>query len=338
MNVVHLLSHLDYHSSTSESRLLARNLPDVRVVCLGPTGPAADDFPHVQTLDWTRVVDPLPIWNLYRWLRTEKPERLHVWGFPALRTLALAGKRFLAQTLVSLPAPRLKNLSRLDRWLATKVDRFVARSAAEAEFWQNAGIPSAKLVVVPPGVEIPDADANAEAEASLLAVGPITAEKGFLTGIYAFDILYCLTDKTRLRFVGQGSHRERLQEMAHSLRRTDEVAFVGRAPSLAPEFERASICWATSRRGSSTHAVLEAMAAGKPVIASAFPWLREIVPNAGVGALVAPNDQVALARQTRKWFESETLRRQTGLSARDHVARHFSVQSHVARMREVYAG
>ena len=80
-----------------------------------------------------------------------------------------------------------------------------------------------------------------------------------------------------------------------------------------------------SLRGGGVGAALEAMAAGRPVVASRLADLAEIVVDGETGFLVEPNNKAALARQTRLLLDDPQRRRRMGEAGRQRVAEHFRV-------------
>ena len=83
--------------------------------------------------------------------------------------------------------------------------------------------------------------------------------------------------------------------------------------------------------------MLEAMAAGCPVVAADRPGLREIIEDGRTGFVVPPGDKVALCKRTRSLFLDGPLARQMGEAAQAHVARHFAPATFAQRWTEQYA-
>ncbi len=84
--------------------------------------------------------------------------------------------------------------------------------------------------------------------------------------------------------------------------------------------------------------VLEAMAAGKPVVAFAHGGATEMVEDGVTGILVPVGDTAALARAIEKLAGDADLRRAMGLAARERLADKFSRESFIGGMAEVYRG
>jgi glycosyltransferase involved in cell wall biosynthesis len=79
------------------------------------------------------------------------------------------------------------------------------------------------------------------------------------------------------------------------------------------------------------------MAAGRPVVASDLPELREVVLDGETGLLFKPGDKAALARQTRALLDGPGLRRRLGAAGREHARKHFSAAQAVRQAARLYS-
>jgi hypothetical protein len=78
------------------------------------------------------------------------------------------------------------------------------------------------------------------------------------------------------------------------------------------------------------------MAAGRPVIASDLPHLRETIIDGVSGLLVPPGNPTALARQTRQLFLDSAWRRRLGEAGRERARQHFAAGDFVEGCRALY--
>ncbi len=83
-------------------------------------------------------------------------------------------------------------------------------------------------------------------------------------------------------------------------------------------------------------AVLEAMAAGRPVVAADSGGLPEMILDGETGLLVPPRDPEALARAVLVLLQDEEARRRMGRAASERAASHFSLREHAARVMDLY--
>src|SRR5262249_19794866 len=130
----------------------------------------------------------------------------------------------------------------------------------------------------------------------VLGVGPLERHKGFREAVWAFDIVAHVHPAPHLVLVGTGPDRARVADFARAIRIDRPLHLVGRVAALGRWLARAEVVWVPSLREGGHGAALEAMAAGKPVVASRLPGLAELLGDAGL--LATPADKADLARQT----------------------------------------
>ena len=161
--------------------------------------------------------------------------------------------------------------------------------------------------VIPSGVEVP-AHVGAPAEPpEVLFVGRLSPEKGILELLQAAEGM-------KLVVAGDGPLRERVPEA---------LGFVPHH-ELGPLYERAAVVAVPSHREGFGVACAEAMAHGRPVVASAVGGLLDLVVDGETGLLVPPGDVAALRAALESLLGDEALRRRLGEAARERVRTHFS--------------
>jgi glycosyltransferase involved in cell wall biosynthesis len=356
MKVFFLISDLAFHGPGKQLSLLAAALPrerfEVRVGVLGRDGPWGDHLRAagvgVDVLRWTRLIDPRPIWRLRQLVQGFQPDVLHGWGASALWAGLLMGDqpRLVIHTGL-LPRDPAAHLNQLERWLLQRADRLVAWSQAEEQAYQELGVPREKICRIPPAVALEErspGDPRAfraahrlpENARLLIGVGPLEPHKGFREAVWAFDILKYLYDDLHLVLIGEGSDRDRLEGFTGAIQARDRVHFVGRQADVADWLAQAEAVWVPRRGAGGVNVVLEAMAAGVPVVASRVPGMAEVVTDEETGYLVPPGDKVALARQTRLLLEDSPRRQQFGAAGRKRAAEHFAVADLVSRHAALY--
>ncbi|HVS37187.1 MAG TPA: glycosyltransferase [Gemmataceae bacterium] len=348
MKILFVIPSLDYGGAARQLTLIASGLPRdrfrPRVCVLGRTSPWAEELRaagiDVDILGWKRPFEPAPFVALRRLLAEARPNVVHFWGRTGLRAAAaLAGGRRTARLFVSAALPIGRRTAWLDRWLLRRADVVVAFGESEADRCRDLGVHSERIAVVAPGVRMASSappPADLPQGRLLFGAGPIEAHKGFRDAVWALDILHYLYEDLRLILAGDGPDRARLEAFAAAIGVTDRVAFLGRRPDLGPWLHAAELAWVPSRAGGGVNAALEAMAAGKPVIAARLPALAEIVIDGEVGCLTPPGDKTELARQTRFLLNDADRRRACGEAGRRRAAEHFSVEKLVQRCAELY--
>jgi glycosyltransferase involved in cell wall biosynthesis len=256
-----------------------------------------------------------------------------------------------ARVVLSAAAPgqRVTPLGRLDHGLlGALADRVTARGPAEADHFRRLGVPTAKVTEVPPGVplaappRVPHVDwcrslGLPPAARVIVGVGPLEPAKGFRDAVWAFDILQFLYDDLHVVLVGAGSHEARLREFTQLTRSTGRIHFPGPRADLDEILGHAEVVWVPSRADRGAGAALEAMAAGRPVVASRWPGLVEVVADGETGVLMTPGDKAALARETRALLDDPERRRRLGEAGRRRAAERYAVEAMVRNHEALYA-
>ncbi len=200
----------------------------------------------------------------------------------------------------------------------------------------DAGVPADRLHVVPSAVEKPalPEDSAAQARARLeipaqprvvLFLGRLSEEKG---PDILLDALTALAPAQRpfVVFAGEGELRARLEQQAAVKGLTDRTRFAGFVPhgEIGWWLRAADVIALPSRSEGLPHALLEAMAAGLPAIASAVGSVPDVLRHGENGWLVPPADVPAWSAALAAVCRDEPLRRRLGETARadahrDHV-------------------
>jgi glycosyltransferase involved in cell wall biosynthesis len=188
------------------------------------------------------------------------------------------------------------------RWILRRASLVVAASSFLAEEARSVGAREVRLI--PSGVELPEAVGEPEEPPHVLYVGRLSAEKGVLDVVEACEGL-------PLVIVGDGPLRDRVP---------GAVGFV--APDeLGRWYERAAVVAAPSRREGYGVAVREAMAWGRPVVASAVGGLTDAVEDGVTGLLVPPGDVARLRAAIERLLGDPELRARLGTAGRERAPR-----------------
>lgn len=221
----------------------------------------------------------------------------------------------------------------------------IAVSTAARDFAAGAlGLPPQAFRVIPNGVDV-ERFAAAEPLAELVDpgrpllafVGRLERRKGLDVLVRAFIRLRASQPEVRLVVVGDGPDRQRCAELLPASVRPD-VWFSGRVdePTKARILASADVFVAPNTTGESFGIVLlEAMAAGLPVVASDIPGFRTVLGEGQHGRLVPPGDAAALAETLHLLVTSPPLRRAMGAAGRADVQR-FAWQRIVDEVQAAY--
>jgi glycosyltransferase involved in cell wall biosynthesis len=177
----------------------------------------------------------------------------------------------------------------------------------------------------------------------LLAVGRLVEKKGFevlVEAVRRLPVPFCL------RVVGDGPLQERLARAVAAVGAGDRIELLGPRThdELPGEYARAhalvvpSVEDSTGDRDGLPNVILEAMASGRPVVASAIAGIPSAISDGDTGLLVPPGDPVALRKALERLAGDPSLRARAGAAARARVERDFELASCAARLRRCLEG
>jgi glycosyltransferase involved in cell wall biosynthesis len=179
-------------------------------------------------------------------------------------------------------------------------------------------------------------------DSSLLvgAVGEINRRSGQLQLVRAMPRILSAVPGARLVLagdLGDASYADQLKSAVEALELGDRVILTGARDDVEAIYAGLDLVASASNEESFPPALLEAMAAGLPVVAARTGGARECVLAGETGLLVPPDDVDALAVSIASLVGDGALRRQYGEAGRRRVEEHFSPESQTARIESVYA-
>ena len=188
------------------------------------------------------------------------------------------------------------------------------------------GVEAARVSVLPnPAPRLPELAPREELRgafgmtgATLAFAGRITAQKSLRV---ALDAL-ASADGVELLLAGEGDERPALERQAVELGLEDRVRFLGAQPRerVFELFAAADAAILSSSWENFPHAVVESLAAGTPVLATATGGVAEVVRDGENGLLVPVGDAAALGEAIRRFFADEALRRRLRAAAAPSIA------------------
>ena len=247
------------------------------------------------------------VWRLARALRKQKPAILQTFLYHANLVGRFAGRWAGVPKIVSgirVAERRSAWRLRLDRWTERLVDRHVCVSPAVAEFSINAGLSRNKIEVIPNGVDFEKFATAGPAELTefgiardadvILSVARLDPQKGIDLLIDAFASLAAQFPKAELLLVGDGPSRSALVEQAARSGVSPRIHFAGYRRDTPGLYRAANLFVLPSRWEGMPNAVLEAMAAGCPVVATRVEgteglrcvWLADVNSAAELAAWI----------------------------------------------------
>jgi glycosyltransferase involved in cell wall biosynthesis len=205
--------------------------------------------------------------------------------------------------------------------------------ALGAELVRAEGVPAGRIATIPNGVELPARTADpSRRPARGVVVANLIAYKGHADLVEALALL---TEPPEVRLVGEGPERARLTALIRARGLEHVVTLAGAEPDARARLADYQFAVLPSHAEGLPNAVLEAMAAGLPVVATSVGGVPEVLTDGVTGLLVPPHDPAALATAIARLVGDPDLRRAMGAAGRRAAAR-LSVDECAARHEAVY--
>jgi glycosyltransferase involved in cell wall biosynthesis len=177
-----------------------------------------------------------------------------------------------------------------------------------------------------------------EGEPLVLAIGRLSSEKAHIDLLDAFHHLQTNNSelKAKLVIVGDGPERERLEAAARSLSINGHVYFAGQISEVKPYYAAAHLLALPSHSEGSPYVLLEAMAAGLPIVATAVGGVPEMVEDEESALLVPPRDSQKMAAAIARVLKDPELARRLARNASALIATRYSPETYVNSLVEIY--
>ena len=296
-------------------------------------------------------MDLTAAWRLSRLLKQVRPDVVHAHD---PHGVAMAGLALSMSTgLVKPPLVAARRVdfhlrgSALSRWKYRQVDCFICASDAIRQMLVGDGVPPTRAVTVHEGIDLERVDAaNAASlheelwlphQAPIVGnVAALVPHKGQRHLIEAARLVLPQVPDARFVIAGEGELRSALERQIKDHRLDKHVLLAGFRPdvlSLHKAFDIFVMSSVTEGLGTS---LLDAMAAGKPVVATRAGGIPEVVVDGETGFLVPPRDHGAMAAAIVKLLKDDELRRTMGAAGRARAATMFSAERMVQDTLRVY--
>ncbi len=279
-------------------------------------------------------------------LRRLRPDIVHInmpgpfdcyYGLPA--SLArLAGARRIVTT-EHLPMVGSFAKARILRSIhMPHVSRFITVSEDNRKHLEEQhGVPEGKIRVVYNGIPDPglkDGGKEAGGDAvTLLAAGSLEERKGLMVLLSAMERR---PKRIHLSIAGEGPMRGEIESRIASGRYGARVTLLGRVDDMPRLISRSHILVVPSLMEATPYVILEAMAAGRPVVASEIFGIPEQVEDGVNGILVPPGDEVSIAEAILRLASDTVLMRSMGRTGRKMYEDRFTLRMSVAKTEAVY--
>jgi glycosyltransferase involved in cell wall biosynthesis len=244
----------------------------------------------------------------------------------------------------TLRRPRAQQLLRV---LTRLADRVTAVAEPIRSFLEGTvGLPAGKLITIQNGVEVnqyetaipQDRDKWGLKRGDLLigCVGRLSPEKGHTVLVQALRKVISRHPHARLVLVGDGEEKQRLEHLAADLNIEPFVRFLGLRSDVPEVLAACDLFALPSIQEGFPMVILEALAAGKAVVASEVGAIPDVIRQDVTGLLVPPGDVNALADALCLLVEDEKARQRMGQSGRKLVREAYDFERTVGQYDDLY--
>ena len=362
IRVLHIIPTLDRGGAERQLATLVSRIDrdrfDPHVCVLTRDGPLHADLDAagvpVTVIGKRWTIDPVAYRKLVHTIRRLQPQVVQTWLF--------AGNSYGRQAALQAGVSRLIATERcidpwkrwhqwaIDRYLTRRTERIVVNSDAIRRFCVGHKLPSEKFTLIPNGIDAARFDLPGDRQrllselqlpddARLIGlVGRLWPQKRIKDAIFALDLLKSVRDDVHLLIIGEGPMRWRLTRFRDQLELRGRVHFLGERNDVPQLLRSLDLLWLASAYEGMPNAIMEAMAAELPVVATDIPGNRDLVLPEKTGYLVPVGDRAGLARWTQPLLDKPDLAREFGKAARQRIETEFQVEKMVSAYERLYCG
>jgi len=369
IKVMHVIETLDVGGAETVVANIVNNMSSgfrPSICCLIKSGPIAERIqPGIDILELGKAAEgndyliPVRLSNILR-KKDINIVQSHDWG-TLLETVAAA--TLSGTTAVHMAHGPTSHYPSSDRWgaikknLRRKAERIAAAKLSCAiavseivrkELVEEVGIPGRKVILVRNGIDlaadscIGDLDSkrrylNLEPDDVLfITVGRLAKIKNYALLLKALALAAGQVPNVKLALIGDGPERTKLEQDAQGLGLADRVYFLGERSDVREWLDVAHGFVLPSLYEGISIALLEAMAAGLPAIATNVGGNPEVIIEGENGLLVESGDYESLSRALIKIASDMILRKRMGRAARERAESEFELKQVVRRYEKIY--
>lgn len=244
--------------------------------------------------------------------------------------------------------PKRSFYLRLEKLAGYATDRLIALSPTElSEAVDNCIIKPGKIALIENGIELPEPPNPAALEGLRSSIAPgarrlvctvarFTPQKGPFDFVRMAALLIQMVPDVQLVWCGDGELRSEVEKLAREIGVSNRLHFLGFRTDVLDIMAAADVFVLTSHWEGLPYTILDAMALGKPVVATAAVGTRDIVQDGVTGLLTPVGDPQAAAQAVARLLTTSQEAHSMGIAGRDLVLRRYSQAAMVERTGQLY--
>lgn len=301
-------------------------------------------------------VDLRTVGEIRRFIIENGVEVIHSHGYKSNIYAYLANRR-LGKRLVTTchnwinASSKMSLYTRLDKFFLKRFDFVAAVSEDVKKQLLEAGVDPGKVLAISNGISVGKfimkgnarertrSELGIPLDATVIGtVGRLSGEKGYGFLLEAAKQLFDAGKDCRILFVGDGELKESLEALSGDFGIRERVVFAGKRSDIPEVLSAVDVFALSSLTEGQPMALLEAMAAGRPSVATSVGDVPKILRGGEAGVLVPPSDSASLAMGLKRLLEDKALSAAFGRCGRDVVEKNYSSAKMAAEYRACYKG
>ncbi|MDR5674213.1 glycosyltransferase [Halalkaliarchaeum sp. AArc-GB] len=329
---------------------------DVSLWTIEDKNPLAEELPNSITLRSLNAKSKLDVrapLKFFRAVRQEQPDIIHSFLFYD-NLLAILGGNLNNNTTVITGVRTVPNdptfiRSSVRGFVHSRADHVVSNSESGVDFITEHGVNPQKVSVIRNGRDI-SRYRSGKATPELLdslgiqrehpvvgTVGRLIERKGHYDLLEAWPTVLESKPEAQLLFVGDGPERDGLEAKVQNLGCGDSVVFAGQRDNVPDLLDAMDVFVFPSHYEGLPGALMEAMIAGLPIVATPVDGNSELIDDGKTGLFVPPHDSDAIANQLVELLDDSGRQEKLGSTAAAYAREEFTIERMVSEFEDLYA-
>ena len=285
------------------------------------------------------------------WLLRKKIDVVHIHQFTLFGVYVQVLSKLLGLPVITklpnigragIPGIQSDHFGKLRIKVLKMAHSIIAMTPVSLQELNDIGYPEQKVLKVTNGIsfseqELAPVPQKLTSITEVVFVGRLVQQKGVFTLLNAWRHLpESVRKQARLNLIGDGPLQPELEKLASDLSLTDSVKFLGYSDNVKKHLQESHLFVLSSYEEGNSNAILEAMLAGLPIVATSIGGARIQVGPKGKNFLFNPDDHKTMAKLIQQFVENEALRYSTGKAMRERILEKFSIDRVANTYEEAY--
>jgi glycosyltransferase involved in cell wall biosynthesis len=288
--------------------------------------------------------------EIRRILQPFQPQLVHGWHLFSGAYASLVAPRFKAKSLVGIRNIYSTRYNSLELQISMHLaNAFITNSTSTAKEFSDKNRKKLKPVYIVPNAVLEDFEPRESVRQKLTQELGLRPDALWLVGVgrlvqfkhfdELLEVAASLRDKQcnfHLILIGGGPEESALIQLSQQLHLKDCVRFTGEIPNAIRLLKGFDIFCMTSFLEGLPNVVMEAAAAGLPIVTWQLPFYEELLTPGETALMAAPGDRASFEQAVQALINDQHLRERLGAAAQTQVTEKFSLDHYIQNMTKVY--